>query len=109
MIMTNDQALVNISTTQLIARALLAVLVGQAAADELVSGAVTTAAPTGLVGDFITIKAVYDGSPTTFVDTPQNIDDLDDVVDGVVAIEIGDFAAISGDAYDALQTASPEA
>lgn len=106
--MTNDQAGVNISTTQLIVRALLVALVGQAAADELVSGAVTTAAPTGLVGDFNTIKGTYDASPTTFVDTQQNIDDLDDVVDGVVALEIGDFAAISGNAYDALQAASPE-
>ena len=40
--------------------------------------------------------------------TQQNVDDLDDVVDAIVAIEIGDFAAQSGDAYDALQTASPE-
>lgn len=107
--MTNDQAGVNLATAQLIMRALLVSLVGQAAADELMSGAVTTAAPTGLVGDFNTIKATYDGSPDTFVATQQNIDDLDDVADGIVAIEVGDFATISGDAYDALQTASPEA
>lgn len=106
--MTNDQAGVNISTAQLILRALLAVIVGQAAADELMSGVVTTAAAAGLAGDFKAIKDTYDTDPTIFVDTQQNIDDLDDVADGIVAIEIGDFAVISGDAYDALQAASPD-
>lgn len=106
--MTNDQALINIGTAQAILRAMLVTLIGATAADEIMSGAVTTGAPAGIVGDHIAVKAVYDGSPSTFVDTQQNVDDLDDVIDGIVAIEVGDPAAQSGDAYDALQTASPE-
>lgn len=106
--MTNDQALINIGVAQAILRALLAALIGATAADEIMSGAVTTGAPAGIVGDHVAVKAVYDGAPTTFVSTQQNVDDLDDVVDAIVALEIGDFAAQSGDAYDALQTASPE-
>ena len=72
------------------------------------TGAEVTITPAGIVGDHVTIKAVYDGAPTTFVDTQQNVDDLDDAVDAIVALEVGDFASQSGDAYDALQTASPE-
>lgn len=106
--MTNDSALINIATSQKILRALLVILVGQAAADELLSGVVTTAAPAGKVGELLTVKATYDGGPTTFVDTPANIDALDDVVDGITAIEIGDFATEAGNAYDELQAASPE-
>ena len=106
--MTNDQALINIGVSQAILRALLASLVGATAADSIMTGAEVTITPAGIVGDHVAVKAVYDGAPTTFVDTPANIDDLDDVVDAIVALEIGDFAAQSGDAYDALQTASPE-
>ena len=107
--MTNDQALINIGVSQAILRALLASLVGATAADSIMTGAEVTITPAGIVGDHVAVKAVYDGAPTTFVDTQQNVDDLDDVVDAIVILEIGDFAAQSGDAYDALQTASPEA
>ena len=107
--MTNDQALINIGVAQAILRALLTHLVGATAADSIMTGAEVTITPAGIVGDHVAIKAIYDGAPTTFVNTQQNVDDLDDVVDAIVAIEIGDFAAQSGDAYDALQTASPEA
>ena len=106
--MTNDQALINIGVSQAILRALLASLVGATAADSIMTGAEVTITPAGIVGDHVAVKAVYNGAPTTFVDTQQNVDDLDDVVDAIVALEIGDFAAQSGDAYDALQTASPE-
>ena len=106
--MTNDQALINIGVAQAILRGLLASLVGATAADSIMTGGEVTITPAGIVGDHVTIKAVYDGAPTTFVDTPANIDDLDDVVDAIVALEIGDFAAQSGDAYDALLAASPE-
>ena len=107
--MTNDQALINIGVAQAILRALLTSLVGATAADAMMTGVEVTITPAGIVGDHVAVKAVYDGAPTTFVNTPANIDDLDDVVDAIVALEIGDFAAQSGDAYDALQTASPEA
>ena len=107
--MTNDSALINIGTSQKILRALLVIIVGQIAADELVSGVVTSAAPVGLAGDLKTVKAIFDGAPTTFVGTQQNVDDLDDVVDGITAIEVGDFATEAGNAYDELQAASPDA
>ena len=107
--MTNDQALINIGVAQAILRALLTSLVGATAADALMTGAEVTITPAGIVGDHVDVKAIYDGAPSTFVNTPANIDGLDDVVDAIVALEIGDFAAQSGDAYDALQTASPEA
>lgn len=106
--MTNDQALINIGVAQAILRALLASLVGATAADSIMTGTEVTITPAGIVGDHVAVKAVYDGAPTTFVSTQQNVDDLDDVVDAIVALEIGDFATQSGDAYDALQTASPE-
>ena len=106
--MTNDQALINIGVSQAILRALLASLVGATAADALMTGTEVTVTPAGIVGDHVAVKAVYDGAPTTFVSTQANVDDLDDVVDAIVALEIGDFAAQSGSAYDALQTASPE-
>jgi hypothetical protein len=106
--MTNEQAGINILTSQEILIVLLTALVGADAAAELISGAVTTAAPAGVVGDHVTIKGTYDGSPTTFVDTQQNIDDLDDVVDAIVGITVGDFASQSGDAYDALQEAATD-
>lgn len=106
--MTNDQALINIGVSQAILRALLASLVGATAADEIIGGGEITITPAGIVADHVAVKAIYDGSPDTFVSTQQNVDDLDDVVDAIVAIEIGDFAAQSGSAYDALQTASPE-
>jgi hypothetical protein len=106
--MTNEQANVNIATTQLILMALLTVLVGENAAAELLSGVVTTAPAAGLALAHKSVKDTYDASPTTFVDTQQNIDDLDDVVDAIVATEIIDFASVSGEAYDALQAASPE-
>lgn len=107
--MTNDQALINIGVSQAILRALLTSLVGDTAADEIIGGGEITITPAGIVADHAAVKAIYDGSPDTFVSTQQNVDDLDDVVDAIVAIEIGDFAAQSGSAYDALQTASPEA
>jgi hypothetical protein len=106
--MTNEQAGINVLTSQAILLVLLVVLVGEDAAAELISGAVTTSAPAGIVGNHVTIKATYDGSPTTFVDTQQNIDDLDDVVDAIVDITVGDFASQSGDAYDALQEAATD-
>lgn len=107
--MTNDQALINIGVAQAILRGLLTSLVGATAADALMTGAEVTITPAGIVGAHTAVKAVYDGAPTAFVDNPANIDDLDNVVDSIVALEIGDFAAQSGDAYDALQTASPDA
>jgi hypothetical protein len=106
--MTNEQAGICILTSQEILGVLLVALVGADAAAELIAGTVTTAAPAGIVGDHVTIKATYDGSPGTFVDTQQNIDDLDDVVDGIVDITVGDFAAQSGDAYDALQESATD-
>ena len=106
--MTNPQALIMLATAQEILNNLLTSLVGAAAAAELMAGTVTTAAPTGIVGDWDTIKDTYDGAPTTFVSTQANVDDLDDVIDAIVALSVGDPAAQSGDAYDALQTASPE-
>lgn len=106
--MTNDQAGINILTGQSIVRILLVALVGAAAADELIAGDVTTAAATGVIGDLKTIKDTYDADPDTFIDTQQNIDDLDDVVDAIVAVEVGDFASQSGDAYDALQQAATD-
>ena len=106
--MTNDQALINIGVAQAILRSLLTALVGATAADEIMGGGEVTITPAGIVADHVAIKATYDGSPDTFVSTQQNVDDLDDVVDAIVALEIGDFAAQSGDAYNALQTASPE-
>jgi hypothetical protein len=106
--MTNLDASLNLTGARIVLRALLVILVGASAADELLGGIVTTAAAGGLVGDLNTIQGTYDGAPTTFVDTQQNIDDLDDVVDGIAAIEVGSVETQSGDAYDALQEASPE-
>jgi hypothetical protein len=108
--LTNDQAGVNILTSQEILRTILADICGQDTADDIITGEVTIVVPGAdtLVKDFLDIKAVYDASPETFVDTQQNIDDLDDVADAIVALALLDFAAESGDAYDALQEASPD-
>ena len=107
--MTNEQALINIASAKIVVSALLTSLVGAAAAAELMSGVVTTAAAGGLAGDLKAVQDTYDGSPSTFVDTQQNIDDLDDAVDAIAALEIGSVETQSGDAYEALQAASPEA
>lgn len=107
--MTNEQALINLTSAKIVSEALLTTLVGSAAAAELLSGVVTTAAAGGIAGDLKASQDTYDGAPTTFVDTPANIDALDDVVDAIAAIEVGNIAVQSDAAYEALQAASPDA
>ena len=106
--MTNEQALINLTAARIVLAAVLTALVGEDAAGELLGGVVTTAAAEGIVGDLNASQSTYDGGPTTFVDTPANIDALDDVVDAMSALEIGSVETQSGDAYDALQVASPD-
>jgi hypothetical protein len=108
--MTNQEALINIASAQNVTSILLTSLVGAAAAAELMSGAVTTAAPSAgsIVAELKDSKDTYDGDPDAFVDTPANIDALDDVVDAIAALTIGSVQEQSGSAYDALQAASPE-
>jgi hypothetical protein len=107
-IMTNEQCLIVLTAARIVLMTLLTLLVGEDAAGELLGGVVTTAAAAGIVGDLNTSQGTYDGSPDTFVDTPANIDALDDVVDAMSALEIGSVETQSGDAYDALQAASPD-
>lgn len=108
--MTNDQANIMLSSTRIVLRAMLVSLVGTDAAEELLSGAVTTAAPAAgsICAELKDSQDTYDADPTIFVDTPANIDALDDVVDAFVALEKGDIATEAAGAYDALQAASPE-
>jgi hypothetical protein len=107
--MTNLQALINITAGKVVAEALLIQLVGADAAAELMSGVVTTAAAEGIVGELNDSQTTYDANPDTFVDTPANIDALDDAIDALAALEVTSIEAQSGDAYAALQAASPEA
>lgn len=107
--MNSYSLLIVIATAQKIVMGLLTTLIGEAAAAEIMAGGVTTAAPGGVVGSLITSKTAFDADPATFAATQTSIDGLDDVVDSITAIEIGDFATEAGEAYDALQAASPEA
>jgi hypothetical protein len=108
--MTNQEALINIATSLNVVSVLLTALVGEAAAAELLAGVVTTAAPAAgsICAELKDSKDTYDGDPDAFVDTPANIDALDDVVDAITALTIGSIQEQSGTAYDALQAASPE-
>jgi len=108
--MTKDQVQVVNSSFILIVRALLASLLGQVTADDIMDGndPITEPAVTSMVGKFVINKALFDANPDTFVATPASVDLLDDVVDALTAVSIQDFAVISGSAYDALQTASPD-
>jgi len=108
--MTNDQAGICVLSAQEILRDLLTSIVGATTANDIITGEdpITPPAGTTLVGKHIAVKTVYDGNPETFVATPANVDDLDDVADAIVELTIEDFAARSGAAYDALQLASPE-
>lgn len=97
-----------LASARTILRALLLILVGEAVADELLGGVVTTAAAGGLVGDMNASQALYDADADLFVATQTSIDGLDDVVDAIAAIEVGDITLTSDEAYNALQAASPE-
>lgn len=107
--MNKDQIAVVNASFIMIVRTLLAALLGQQTADDIMSGTTPITAPAGtsIVGKFATNKALFDANPDTFVATQASIDALDTVVDELTALSITDFATISGSAYDALQTASP--
>ena len=107
--MNKYSLLIVIATAQKIVMDLLTILIGEIAAAELMAGGVTTAAPGGVVGNLITSKTSFDSDPAAFAASQVEIDGLDDVVDSITAIEIGDFATEAGEAYDELQAASPEA
>lgn len=98
------------STNNVLAE-LLTSLVGATLAEAVIAGdALTglTADAGSTVGKFQLIKTTYDTDPTIFIDTAQNIDDLDDVVDEIAALEIGSVESASVQSYEDLQTASPE-
>lgn len=108
--MTKQQALIVFAAMITVVNDLLTELVGSAAAEELMSGVVTTAAPAAgsIVADLKTSKDLYDADEDTFVATQGSVDGMDDVADAIAALEIGDVSDQSGDAYDALQAASPD-
>lgn len=105
--MTNTQAGVNISVGYAVLAAMLTALLGEATANDLLAGEtdITKPAGTTVIGKLIAAKTAYDAAPTSFVSTPANITGLDAAVDGIVGLEIQDFATVAGEAYTALQAA----
>ena len=101
--------MLNLTGARIVLRALLVALVGASAADELLGGVVTTGAAAGIIGDLNASQALYDADADVFVATQGSVDGLDDVIDAISALEIGSVETQSGDAYEALQAASPEA
>jgi len=56
----------------------------------------------------LTLEAAYIAAKAAWVQVQGNIDDLDEQVDALVAVEKDDFASMATVEYDALQAASPE-
>lgn len=113
--MKSYSLLIVIATALKIVEELLSTLIGADATAEIMSGTIAsdgelvTNGVGGIVGSLFTSKDTFDSDPAAFAANQADIDSLDDVVDGITGIEIGDFATEAGEAYDELQAASPEA
>jgi len=94
---TNGQCAVIMENLARIQSELVASIVGETAA----AAAMAAADASSMADTLATLQTAYDASPSTFVDTQQNIDDLDTVRLAYEAVTLDPVTDIS-DAVDAL-------